>query len=98
MLIAHRGCVTDNIQENSLAAFNLAIINPQYQGFELDIRETKDHEFVVTHDFLYHGHIIKQTNLLELEKLGLISLRTVLKLNTDKLILIDIKDYEFECY
>jgi glycerophosphoryl diester phosphodiesterase len=94
MFIAHRGCVTNNIKENSLAAFNLAISNPKYQGFELDIRETKDHEFVVTHDFLYHNKLISKTNLKDLESLGLISLKTVLKLDTDKIILIDIKDYE----
>ena len=93
MFIAHRVSVSYNIKENSLAAFQNAINNPKYGGFELDVRETLDHEFVITHDFLFKGNLVCKTNLIDLESSGLISLDTVLKLNTDKIIMIEIKDF-----
>jgi glycerophosphoryl diester phosphodiesterase len=93
MFIAHRGSVSSNVKENSLEAFQNAIINFKYGGFELDVRETIDHEFVITHDFLFNGNLVNKTTLANLESSGLISLDTVLKLNTEKLILIEIKDF-----
>ena len=93
MFIAHRGSVSYNIKENSFEAFQNAINNPKYGGFELDVRETLDHEFVITHDFLFKGNLVCKTNLIDLESSGLISLDTVLKLNTDKIIMIEIKDF-----
>ena len=93
MLIAHRGKVNNFIKENTLDAFKEAINDPKYVGFELDVRETKDHEFICAHDFLSHNKIIKNTNLDELVTLGFTSLKDVLKLETDKIILVEIKDF-----
>ena len=93
MFIAHRGSVSYNIKENSLAAFQNAINNPKYGGFELDVRETIDHEFVITHDFLFNGNLVCKTKLSDLEAKGLTSLDSVLELNTDKIIMIEIKDF-----
>jgi glycerophosphoryl diester phosphodiesterase len=93
MFIAHRGCVTKEVKENSLLAFNKAIEDPRYGGFELDVRETIDHEFVVTHDFLIHNNLIKKTKLIDLEALGLSSLDSVLKLKASKRVFVDIKDF-----
>lgn len=92
MFIAHRGVVKKGVKENSIEAFKLAILDPYYSGFELDLKESKDHEFVVTHDFIYNNKLINQTNYIELKTMGLVRLEDVLDLDTDKLILIDIKD------
>ena len=93
MFIAHRGSVSYNIKENSLTAFQNAINNPKYGGFELDVRETIDHEFVITHDFLFNGNLVCKTKLNDLEAAGLTSLNNVLELTTDKIIMIEIKDF-----
>ena len=98
MFIAHRGVVKGNIKENSIEAFKLAINDSYYSGFELDIRESKDHEFIVTHDFIYNNHLISKTNKDILIKEGLCLLDDVLNLDTDKLILIDIKDVDINIY
>ena len=92
MFIAHRGKVSKNIKENSLIAFKNAIEDSFYSGIELDVRESKDHELVVVHDFIYKNHLIKRTNIDVLKSLGLITLKEVLDLDTNKLRLIDIKD------
>ena len=49
MVIAHRGLVSENINENTLEAFINACRNG-YDGIELDIRHTKDKKIVVLHD------------------------------------------------
>lgn len=92
MLIAHRGLVTETIKENSLEAFKGAINSNKYQGFELDIYTTKDQVFVVNHNPLVEGKFIWNYEYKELKKKGLIRLEQVLKLNTNKIILIEIKD------
>lgn len=48
--IAHRGYKTKNIQENTMIAFENAYKDDYFAGFELDVRETKDKEFVILHD------------------------------------------------
>jgi glycerophosphoryl diester phosphodiesterase len=48
-LIAHRG-LSSQAPENTIAAFLLAS-EAAYDGLECDIRETKDGEFVVFHDY-----------------------------------------------
>ena len=48
--IAHRGYRTQYVEENTLKAFYNAYKDDYFAGFELDIRETKDNEFVVLHD------------------------------------------------
>ena len=94
MFIAHRGCYNkDNIKENSLDAFREADRNIKYGGFELDIWETLDHEFVVTHDFLLQNMIVKKSLLDDLKEIGLCSITDILKINSRKRIMIDIKDF-----
>ena len=44
--------------------------------------------------FLFNGNLVNKTTLANLESSGLISLDTILKLNTEKLILIEIKDFK----
>ena len=89
-LIAHRG-EKKSSKENSMAAFFDAI-NSDYVGFECDIRTTKDGKFAVYHDALFHGKLVKNLNYEDLKKEQIILLEDVLEIQTDKIIMIDIKD------
>ena len=92
MLIAHRGLVKKGVIENTLPAFLGAIKSEKYTGFELDIYASKNGTFVVHHDPLLDGKFIWNYNDKELRKKGVSKLIDVLRLNTDKIILIEIKD------
>lgn len=96
MLIAHRGIFNEVVKENTIPAFLGAINNPNYDGFELDVYTTKDKEFVVHHDMLLDGKFIWNYTYKELKKKGIIKLEDVLKLKTNKIILIEIKDINIE--
>ena len=97
MFIAHRGKVTSNVNENTISAFQNAIYDNNYQGFELDIRTTKDKKFVVVHDFFSDGNLINKTNYQDLNK-DIPLLEDVLKLPTDKIILIEIKEKDIDIF
>ncbi len=91
-IIAHRG--NDGIhKENSIRAI-LNSLNMFYvDGIEMDIRMTKDYNFVIHHDPFYAGYYIGSTRLNTLQKRGLNSLDEVLnKINSDKIIMIEIKE------
>ena len=92
MLIAHRGKVDSINKENTILAFTSAINDKKYGGFELDIRETKDKKIVVVHDFVVDNKLIKRVNYKELERYNIPLLESVLKLDTEKIIMIEIKD------
>ncbi len=96
MFIAHRGVVKPGIKENTIPAFLSAIKSPKYAGFELDIYTTKDKEFVIHHNPLLDGKMIWQYTYKELKQKGILKLEEALKLKTDKLILIDIKDLNID--
>lgn len=96
MLIAHRGLVKKGITENTLPAFLEAINSPKYTGFELDIYTSKDNVFVVHHDPLISGKFIWNQTYKELRKKGVIKLVDVLRLKTDKIVLIEIKDVNID--
>ena len=89
-LIAHRGYKKSS-KENSLAAFFDAL-NNDFVGFECDIRMTKDGQFAVLHDALYKGKLVKNIMQKDLQKDNVPILEDVLKIKTDKIIMIDIKD------
>ena len=92
MLIAHRGKADSINKENTIEAFKAAINDIKYDGFELDIRETKDKKIVVVHDFVVDNKLIKRVNYKELERYNIPLLESVLKLDTEKIIMIEIKD------
>ncbi len=92
MLIAHRGLVKEKVKENTIPAFLGAINSDKYAGFELDIYTSKDKEFIVHHSPLVNGKLISTLSKKELLKAHIVKLEDVLKLKTDKIILIDIKD------
>lgn len=90
-LIAHRG-LKKEASENTLEAFEKSINNSFYSGFECDIRTTKDHIFVICHNPIYKGKIISLTNYKEFKKDNLPTLENVLKLKTNKIMILEIKE------
>ncbi len=91
-LIAHRGLKNDS-KENTISAFKEAIANDNYAGFECDIRTTKDKIFIVNHNPMIDLDIISLTDYKTLkQKYNTITLEDVLKLNTSKIILLEIKE------
>ena len=60
-----------------------------YYGFECDVRQSKDKKFYIYHDMLYDGKLFKSFNSNEII---CDTLESVLKLNTNKIILLEIKD------
>lgn len=90
-LIAHRGN-TKSSKENTLAAFFDAINSGDYVGFECDVRQSKDNKFVVYHDAMFQGKLIKNINYQTLKKENVPLLEEVLNIDTDKIIMVDIKD------
>lgn len=96
MLIAHRGLFNSVVKENTIPAFLGSIHNDKYAGFELDIHTTKDGKFIVNHDMLVDGKLIWKYSSWELKRKGLPLLEDVLKLKTDKIILIEIKDINID--
>ena len=96
MFIAHRGAKTNTKKENTISSFLNAISSNFYSGFELDIRVTKDQKIIVCHDPFIDGLLISQTNYSKLKKYHIPLLEDVLKLKTDKIILIEIKDFNMD--
>lgn len=93
MYIAHRGLVNQFCKENTIAAFKAAIKSPRYVGYELDVRLSKDNKFIVYHDLIYNGKLVKNVLYKDLKKENVPLLEDVLNLKTDKIIMIEIKDY-----
>lgn len=91
--IAHRGVVNNFTKENTLDAFLLTIKSKEFVGFELDIRESKDEELFVYHDYLLKKRPFKTYKKKELKKLNIPTLKSVLNLNHHKIVLIEIKDF-----
>lgn len=96
MFIAHRGLVKKEIIENTIPAFLGAMNSDKYAGFELDVYTSKDKEFIVHHDPLLDGKLIWNYEYKELRKKGIVKLEDVLKLKTNKIILIEIKDINLD--
>lgn len=90
-LIAHRGIHNKNIVENSYESIKNALVSNDYMGVEFDIRVTKDNEFIVFHDGVYNNKLIKNTLYKELPKY-VPKLVDILKINSNKLFLIEVKD------
>ena len=90
-LIAHRG-LKKEASENTLEAFEKSINNSFYSGFECDVRTTKDHIFVICHNPIYKGKIISLSNYKEFKKDNLPTLENVLKLKTNKIMILEIKE------
>ena len=95
-LIAHRGLYNKKSEQNTYKAFIDAIKSQEYSGFECDIRKTLDHKYIVNHDAYIKDDLIKKTNYKDLKLYNHTSLIEVLKLNTNKIKLIEIKDLDID--
>lgn len=96
MFIAHRGLVINGIKENTLEAFDAAVNSDKYVGFELDVRVTKDNEFIVYHDLIYRGSWVRNVMYEDMKQDNIPRLKDVLKINTNKIIMVEIKDYSID--
>lgn len=90
MLIAHRGMWDKTIKDNSYEAILRALKSEKYIGTECDIRTTLDKKFIVYHNILYKGTLVSNTYYKDMENVLL--LEDLLRVNTDKLILLEIKE------
>lgn len=89
--IAHRGIWNKLVKDNSYEALYNGLMSSLYIGIETDLRVTKDNIFILHHDALYNGKLIKNIFYNELE--NIVKLEDILKINTNKIILIEIKDF-----
>lgn len=92
--IAHRGIWNDLIKDNSYQALYNGLLNDKYIGIETDIRVTKDNVFVIYHDSLYNGKLVK--NIYYKDMINICRLEDILKIKTDKIILLEIKDFNID--
>ena len=90
MFIAHRGLVNDDNHENTIQALRQALNSDKYVGVETDLRVTKDNYFVLVHDVIYKGKIVKYSHYDDLE--GVDRLEDLLRIKTNKILMIEIKD------
>ena len=67
LLLGHRGARLPHIPENTIAAFDLAL-RAGCDGFELDIRATRDGQMVVTHDPTLCGMEVASGTYAELQQ------------------------------
>ncbi len=90
--IIHRGITSNRFKENSYTAIKRALIDRSSLGVEFDIRLTKDDKIVLSHDNIINFNYIENMNYNDIIKNKyLTTLDKVLNINTDKILLIDIK-------
>lgn len=89
-LIAHRGLKINNSKENTIPAFLNALNDDNYVGLECDIWTTKDGHFVIHHSPIYKLKLIRNSTLKELKDIP--TLNDLLKIKSNKIFLIEIKD------
>ena len=93
-LIAHRGIWNKTIKDNSYEALLNGLNSEKYIGIECDIRTTLDKKFIVYHNILYKGNLEKNTYFKDMQDILL--LEDLLKINTDKLLLLEIKENDID--
>lgn len=90
--IIHRGITSKNNKENSYSAVKMAILDSTSLGVEIDIRLTKDNIIVLSHSSIINTNYIENMTYKEIIKYKyLTTLDRILDINTNKIILIDIK-------
>lgn len=90
--IAHRGMWSKNVKANSYEAIINGLNSNKYIGIETDIRVTKDGIYIIYHDALYKGKLIKNILYKELKD-DVCKLEDILKIKTNKILLLEIKDF-----
>ena len=99
--IIHRGITSKNIKENSYMAIKKALKDKESIGVEFDIRLTKDHKIVLSHNSIANLNVIEETTYNDLIK----NSKLFLKLNflfsyenkSVSLIYIYIYNFYFKC-
>lgn len=89
-LIAHRGLWSKDVKDNSYEALKNGLESNKYIGIECDIRTTLDNKFIIYHNSLYNGFLVRNTYFKDLKNISL--LEDLLKIETDKIILLEIKE------
>lgn len=89
-LIAHRGLWNKTIKDNSYEALKKGLESPNYIGIECDIRTTCDNKFIIYHNILYKGNLVRNTYYKDMKDISL--LEDLLKIKTDKILLLEIKE------
>ena len=92
--IAHRGIYNKNVSDNSYKALYDGLLSYKYVGIETDVRVTKDNIFILYHDALYKGKLVK--NIFYKDMVNVSKLEDILKINTNKIILLEIKDFNID--
>jgi len=90
--IIHRGITSTKIKENTYESIKKALKDSTTLGVEFDIRLTKDNKIVLSHNSLINFKQIENMTYREIIKEKyLVTLDKILSINTDKILLIDIK-------
>ena len=92
--IAHRGIYNENVSDNSYKALYDGLLSYKYIGIETDVRVTKDNVFILYHDVLYKGKLVKNVFYKDMDNVS--KLEDILKINTNKIILLEIKDFDID--
>ena len=93
-LIAHRGIWNKKVKDNSYEALKSGLLSNKYIGIECDIRTTLDKKFIIYHNTLYKGNLVRNTNYKDMKDILL--LEDLLKIKTDKILLLEIKEREID--
>lgn len=93
-LIAHRGIWNKKVKDNSYEALKNGLLSNEYIGIECDIRTTLDKKFIIYHNTLYKGNLVRNTNYKDMKDILL--LEDLLKIKTDKILLLEIKEREID--
>lgn len=93
--IAHRGLWSKTVKPNSYEAILNGLNSNKYIGIETDVRVTKDGVFIIYHDALYKGNLVKNILYDDISN-DAIKLESVLKIKTDKIFLLEIKDFNMD--
>ena len=93
-LIAHRGIWNKYVKDNSYKALLDGLNSEKYIGIECDIRTTLDKKFIVYHNILYKESLVKNTYFKDMKDILL--LEDLLKINTNKLLLLEIKENDID--
>ena len=91
--IAHRGVWNKNVKPNSYEAISNGLNSDKYIGIETDIRVTKDGVFILYHDALYNGSLVKNVLYKEIKD-DTCKLEDILKIKSNKIFLLEIKDFQ----
>lgn len=95
MIIAHRGNNNHKYKENTIQGILDSLKQDYIDGVELDVRITKDNNFVLHHNMTYKNNLIHNFNVNQLTKLDELD-NLLKKIKSNKIILLDLKCEEID--